>query len=114
MKVRPLMFWGKIVENTANKWIDTKQKPLPKNYFDCVRRKNPQGRYYSIFKEDYWQCVCGFVNVGNSCKSCNMRKLAASEYTQDSIEDTYQKYLKELETIMAQLSRQKFKLFIMN
>lgn len=89
---------GKIVENAVSKWIDTKQNPLSATYLDCVRRKNSQGRYYSIIEKDYWQCVCGFVNVGNSCKSCNMRKLVASEFTQDSMEDTYKKYLKELET----------------
>ena len=88
---------GKIVENTVSKWIDTKRSPLSATYFDFVRSKNPRGGYYSIFEEDYWQCVCGFVNVGNSCKSCNMRKVAAHEYTQDSIEATYQKYVKELE-----------------
>ena len=89
---------GKIVENAVSKWIHTKQNPLSATYLDCVRRKNAQGSYYSIIEKDYWQCVCGFVNVGNSCKSCNMRKLVASEFTQDSMEDTYKKYLKELET----------------
>lgn len=88
---------GEIVENTTGRWVDTKQNSLPEKYLDCVKRENPQGEFYSLIEEEYWQCVCGFVNTGEICRSCNMKKLIASEYTIEGIEDTYQKYLEELD-----------------
>lgn len=88
---------GTITENTASKWIDTKQNPLSAPYLEFVKQKSVQGKFYAMMEEEYWQCVCGFVNTGSVCRSCNMSKLIASEYTMDHIKDTYQKYLKELE-----------------
>lgn len=94
IKVKKVCFSdGKIEESSISKWIDTNQEVLPDKYADCVKRKNGKGKYYAILGNCYWQCVCGFVNTGNVCRVCDMRKDRALLFTKDSIEDTYKQYL---------------------
>ena len=88
---------GTIIDNIESRWIDTRQGNLNHLHIDCVKRENQQGEFYSIIENDYWQCVCGFVNVGNECVLCNMNKGSSIKFTKDNIEETYKKYLDELE-----------------
>lgn len=87
---------GTVEENKVSRWIDTKQEPLPDRYLECVRRKNPQGQCYAVSQNDYWQCVCGFVNTGRVCRVCDMRKDRAFLFTRNAIENTYKEYLEVL------------------
>lgn len=86
-----------IEESNTSRWIATNQKPLSSKYLECAYEKNPKGKFHAIIENDYWQCVCGFVNTGEICCSCQMRKKAASEFTEENIESTYRKYLEEIE-----------------
>lgn len=80
-----------------SEWIDTKQEEIDSKYLECVKQENIQGKYYAIIKENYWQCVCGFVNTGKRCKICKMQKESATAYSKEHITETYDKYLVELE-----------------
>lgn len=98
IKVKKVRFANEtIFENDASKWIDMNQKPLNSIHLDCAKTKNSQAKFYSTLESEYWQCVCGFVNIRNECSFCAMPKADALEFTKDNIHDTYQKYLKELE-----------------
>lgn len=98
IKVKKVCFSNdKIYEPDECKWINTKQKPLEDRYVECVREENYKGNYYSIIEQDYWQCVCGFVNTGEVCRFCSMKKDIASKFTMNQMADTYDKYLAELE-----------------
>lgn len=98
IKVKKVCFSNdKIYEPDGCKWINTKQKPLEDRYIECVREENDKGNYYSIIEQDYWQCVCGFVNTGEVCRFCSMKKDIASKFTMNQMADTYDKYLAELE-----------------
>lgn len=82
-----------------SEWIDTKQEEIDSQYSECVKQENIQGKYYAIIKPNYWQCVCGFVNTGETCKTCNMKKDNVLQFTREQIEVTYNKYLIDLEDI---------------
>lgn len=98
IKVKKVCFSNdKIYEPDECKWINTKQKLLEDRYIECVREENDKGNYYSIIEQDYWQCVCGFVNTGEVCRFCGMKKDVASKFTMNQMTDTYDKYLIELE-----------------
>ena len=98
IKVKKVCFSNeKIYEPEECKWINTKQKPLEDRYIECVREENDKGNYYSIIEQDYWQCVCGFVNTGEVCRFCSMKKDIALKFTMNQMADTYDKYLAELE-----------------
>lgn len=84
---------GEIVQAQPNRWIETRQQAIDQIYADCIRRKNPQGAYHAIIEDKYWQCTCGFVNVGHTCLVCGMSKLDAGEFTAERIEEAYQRYL---------------------
>lgn len=88
---------GSIQENLSSKWVETNQSILDSKYIDCVKSKNAKGKYFSIEDDEYWQCVCGFVNMGNICKCCNMTKSNALQYTEQNIENTYKNYLENIE-----------------
>lgn len=88
---------GGIVKYKESEWIDTKQEEIDSQYSECVKQGNVQGKYYAIIKENYWQCVCGFVNTGKRCKICKMQKENATAYSKEHITETYDKYLVELE-----------------
>jgi hypothetical protein len=86
---------GTIEESSASKWIDTNQRPLSPEHSDYVKKENPEGKFHAIIESDYWQCVCGFVNTGDICRSCQMEKKAASEFTEANMENTYRKFIEE-------------------
>lgn len=88
---------GTIWEYNTSEWINTRQEPLEKKYIECVVRENNQGKYYSIFRDKYWQCVCGFVNTGEICSACGMRKNDASKYSKNQIKATHSQYLTDVE-----------------
>lgn len=88
---------GSIQENSISKWVETNQCILDSKYIDCVKSKNAKGKYFSIEDDEYWQCVCGFVNIGSICKCCNMTKSNALQYTEQNIENTYKNYLESIE-----------------
>lgn len=67
------------------------------NYLEFVKQDNPVTKFYSIIKQDYWQCVCGFVNIGKVCRSCNMKKTDVFQFTREQIAGTYNKYLIQVE-----------------
>lgn len=90
---------GTIEESSASKWIDTNQMPLSPEHSDYVKKENPEGKFHAIIESDYWQCVCGFVNTGDICRSCQMEKKAASEFTETNIENTYRKLFEESSVI---------------
>lgn len=80
-----------------SEWIDTNQEEIDSQYSECVKQENIQGKYYAIIKQNYWQCVCGFVNTGKQCKICKMKKEKAIAYSREQITETYDKYLVKLE-----------------
>lgn len=88
---------GEIVLAQPNRWIETRQQAIDPRYADCVRQKNPKGAYHAIIEDNYWQCTCGFVNIGHTCLACGTGKFAASEFTAEKIEETYQRYLTAVE-----------------
>lgn len=88
---------GDVVTACDSKWVETKQQALDPLYWDCVKDSNPHGAYHAIIQDDYWQCVCGFVNSGTRCKVCNMSKANAAQFTTDAINGTYAQYLEKVE-----------------
>lgn len=88
---------GTIVDDIPENWINTNQNALNPIHTECAKIENAEAKYYSIINEEYWQCVCGFVNVGNSCNLCNVQKSIASKFTINSFQDTYRSYLEQLE-----------------
>ena len=98
VKVKKVCFAdGTIADDIQEDWISTNQSELKSIYIDCAKRENEQSKYYAIIKEYYWQCVCGFVNTQNTCAICSMQKNNALKFTQENIEDAYNKYLKQIE-----------------
>jgi len=98
IKVKKICFAdGTIVDDIQEEWINTNQSELELKHADCAKRENIQSKYYSIIKEQYWQCVCGFVNKHNKCAVCGMQKDNAFKYTLNNIENTYNDYLKKIE-----------------
>lgn len=88
---------GTIEDNGESRWIETDKKPLTNDLLLCVERENENGKYHAIIEKDYWQCVCGFVNTGHSCKLCGMEKAHATKFTEENIDMTYHQYLKDIE-----------------
>lgn len=88
---------GEIAQAQPSCWIATKQRVIEQKYADCIKRKNPKGAYYAIIEDNYWQCTCGFVNVGHTCLVCGTEKLVASEFTVEKIEESYQRYFTTVE-----------------
>lgn len=84
---------GEVSVDRQSNWIETKQHAIASKYVDLLKKRNPMGAYYAIVTDSYWQCPCGFVNVGHACLMCGMEKLAAREFTAPKIEDTYQEDL---------------------
>lgn len=84
-----------IFNHKESEFIPTKQRPIDDKYSDCLTRANCSGKYYAIMMPEYWQCVCGFVNTGNSCVMCHMAKDQAAKYTEESIETSYQAFVKK-------------------
>jgi len=94
IKVKKVCFSdGTIYECSNSVWINTKQEPLEDKYLEFVKQDNPVAKFYSIIKQDYWQCVCGFVNIGKVCRACNMKKTDVFQFTREQIAGTYNKYL---------------------
>lgn len=98
VKVKKVCFKdGTIVDDIHDEWINTNQSELKSIHIDCARRENAQSKYYSIIKEHYWQCVCGFVNSHTTCAICGMQKSKAIKFTQENFDGTYNNYLNQIE-----------------
>lgn len=98
VRVKKVCFFdGTILDDIPENWVDTNQKTLESIHIECAKKDNLESKYYTIIKEDYWQCTCGFVNTGDDCKQCKMKKENALEFTEENIDETYQKYLEEQE-----------------
>ncbi len=98
VKVKKVCFAdGTILDTIEENWVSTNQNLLESIHIECAKKYNLQSNYYSIFKENYWQCTCGFVNAGDECIQCTMKKEIALEFTEENIGKTYQKYCEERE-----------------
>lgn len=96
IQVKKVCFNGNMIFNhKESEFIPTKQRPIDDKYSNYLTRANCRGKYYAIMMPKYWQCVCGFVNTGNSCVICHMAKDQAAKYTEESIETSYQAFVKK-------------------
>ena len=88
---------GIVEENNEIKYVETNREILNEKYLGFAKQENKKARYYAIMKNEYWQCVCGFVNIGNTCKICGMAKKAALKFSKEEIEKTYEKYQEKVQ-----------------
>lgn len=88
---------GIVEENGGIKYVDTRQEILNEKYLKLVKQENKKAEYYAIMKNEYWQCVCGFVNTGNTCKICGMAKKAALKFSKEEIEKSYEEYQEKVQ-----------------
>lgn len=96
LQIKKVCFSDSMIYNhKESEFIPTQQHPIDDKYSECLTRANLRGKYYAVMRPEYWQCVCGFVNTGNSCVMCHMAKDQATKYTEESIETSYQAFVKE-------------------
>lgn len=96
LQIKKVCFSDSMIYNhKESEFVTTKLHSIDKKYIDCLTKANRRGKYYAIMMPEYWQCVCGFVNTGNSCVMCHMAKDQAAKYTEESIETIYQAFAKE-------------------
>ncbi len=108
IKVKKVCFAdGTITDDIQEEWININQMPLESLHEACAKRENVKAKYYSIIKEHYWQCVCGFVNSENACTMCGMQKNKALKFTKDNIDDIYNEYIKQIEIEKSEEAKRK-------
>ena len=88
---------GEIETCKESDYVETCLSPLADEYHNYARKYNNKAGYHMIDNGDYWQCICGNVNLTERCSYCRMSKQNAEEFSESNIVAGYRKYLQQEE-----------------
>lgn len=79
---------GSVEEFPKPLYIKTCQEPMDSSYIPYAQKISKQAKYYMIEQANYWQCLCGEINIGNICINCRVSKEEARRYTKENAPNT--------------------------
>ncbi|TCO81577.1 hypothetical protein EV212_1241 [Frisingicoccus caecimuris] len=86
---------GEIIQCKLPNKVKTCQDEISKELLSFAQKENSKAKYYMKDSEDYWQCVCGYVNTKEICAYCKMSKKSAQRYSKTCIKSNYEIFLND-------------------
>lgn len=73
-------------------YVQTCQEPVDLKYLSYLKSTCKMANYYMIEYPKAWQCICGYVNIGDKCSNCGLMIHNAVKFRKDTIEKNYIEY----------------------